>query len=420
MALRDLLHAIVNKSFEVSADAYAEELSDHERELGLHGDQSFSRKIRPKFFTGEPEALEPGSYILALSLNHKATTDSRAIAEVEALNSGPEQHFASCSNYFRGASIYPFYRNFEPVLRGMGVDAARLGADVFFMDALPFFSRRSRSHGADELRRLRGRFIDLNREAVKSVLTSVPPSAILINGKTAFAITSLWSDGAIDWKRHFLENETRAGACWVDLADAELFGVRVKLVRTNFLRSIYGPNSVEQRHELGQIIAHHHTVAARARPPKGQVAAQPRPNRQGYAGDQAEFLDLIGDLLHARTGQPAEDEDCHGRKVHIGDGYWLWVEAVTRRRGYPPAPEGLLLRVRVGADGEARRLRLGQIYAGLEAPENATLHAQHVGEAEQRWIETFWVHGGDMDEDLEIAEALVDWWLARVRGHGIG
>ena len=139
-------------------------------------------------------------------------------------------------------------------LKGMGYRLGRLGMDVFFMDALPFFSAQSRAVGVDELRGLGGKLVHLNSEAVRAVVTAVPPAAVHLNGSTAFSAAAAWGE-PVEWSRQELRNRTAAGSCQVGTARLKLFGVPLWAVRSNFLRTKKGPNSNEQLLELGTLLA---------------------------------------------------------------------------------------------------------------------------------------------------------------------
>lgn len=422
MNLAGQLLSVVSEAFAVSEQAYDLELSQHEHALGLAGEYRFTRTIPPKFFTGDPEALRDGRYLLVLSLNHKFVRPPwppLVASEIAALRGSPEQRFAVCSGYLHQRTIYSFFANFKPVVDGMGFDPNNLFDHVFFLDVLPFFSVRSAAHSERELSRLSGTLFELNRAAIEAVVTSVRPAAIHLNGRTAFSALGLWGQGSPSWSRRYLDHPTRAGACWLEHATVELCGQKLPAFRSNFLRTVYGPNSTEQRFELGQCIANPSLATARG-PAAGRVVAEPRRSSHGTPGDQAEFLALVQDLLRDKTGQEPRPENTHGHSIALGDQLRLWVEAVTRRRGYPPAPDGLLLRVRIGSDDVLQRRRLARVYREMAAsvPPGATLHAQDDGgHTQQRWIETFWIHDGDMDADLETADVLIDWWRSQLASH---
>ena len=254
MGLATKLRDIVDRSFTVSQLTYAAALSAHNAMLGLDGDLAFRPEVRPKFFTGNPDALLPGGYLLALSLNHKYAPGPGISGELDALNAGPAEHYVSCVNYFKRYRPYRFYTNFAPVLRGMGLKAPELGKHVFFMDALPFFSARSRPLTPADLRRMGGGLVELNREAIRAVVTEAPPAALFVNGRTAYSALEAWSDGPVKWRSHVLAGRTSVGPCTVEVAQVSLFGVTARAVRSNFLRSVYGPNSNEQCLELGELL----------------------------------------------------------------------------------------------------------------------------------------------------------------------
>jgi|SRR5712671_973436 len=254
MCLSAKLRDIITRAFEVSQEAYAAELTEHNAVLGLSGDFAFRSEVRPKFFTGNPDSLKPSSYLLVLSLNHKYKPGPGTNEELAALNVGPADHFMSCVNYFETDEPYVFYKRFKPVLEGMGFRPARLGMRVFFMDALPFFSSESRSLTPADLRKVGGPFAELNREAVRAVVTEVQPAALFINGKTAFSALETWGGGSVAWRDRVLANTTQVGTCKVEVSQVSLFGMSVRAVRSNFLRSVHGPNSNAQCQELGELL----------------------------------------------------------------------------------------------------------------------------------------------------------------------
>lgn len=412
------LRELVETAFRVTAEEYAAEVSRHNASLGLAGDFSFVTDVRPKFWTGDPVSIRPGAYVLVISLNHKFTRAPTVDAEVSDLNESSEAHYRACAEHFTRHRVYSFYRNFAPVLNEMGLG---LASHAFFMDALPFFSRRSRRLSAPEIRGCEGRLVELNREAVRCVVTSAPPALVYVNGTTAQSALESWGAADVDWRAHYLASATSAGQCRVDLARLHLFGVPIRAVRSNFLRSVYGPNSRDQLRELGALMATFDEAFERpARRRLGHLrVAEPRPTARDFDGDHDAFLRLTAALLQSRFGRLPKSEGGRGHSVALQAGIRLYVEAVTRNlAGYPIEPGELLMRVRVGADkDEDRRRALGQMFTAIRAeqPEGATFKAQDADADRPRWVETYWVHEGDMNADLELAETLVDWWLATLR-----
>jgi len=117
MSLADSLREIVKRAFQYSHAEYEAELATVNRRLGLSGELAFRSEVRPKFFTGDPEALVPGRYLLVLSLNHKYSRKPDVEQEYERLNQSATEHFESCAHYFETGS-FSFFTNFVPVLKG--------------------------------------------------------------------------------------------------------------------------------------------------------------------------------------------------------------------------------------------------------------------------------------------------------------
>lgn len=239
-------------------------------QLGYTGtNKAFVADVPPKFLTGNPAEVgaSPRGYLLIVSLNHRYVPDASGAvaADYSALRRNVTDHVASCLYYFHQPSnqIYSFFTKFEHVLAGFNAGIEQdfniytaLRKQTLFIDHLPYFSVKS----GDFPGALQQRAAVDNRRFIENLIRAMPPKAILLNGKAASRALDRNSGVPFGGVHRYSIEQSKAqsqvGSFRYRLGVLEVpGGLSIRVVGCNFVASIYGPNTSEQKRELGTILA---------------------------------------------------------------------------------------------------------------------------------------------------------------------
>lgn len=262
------LRAIVDEAFDLypttepdpkhywTSTAYGRALAEMNDAAGWCDDYAQVPAIRPKFFGGNPDAIEPGGYVLSASLNHKfdRMKIENGDEEVTCLNGDRDAHMAACAEYFQRWFHAPFFSaRAEVIATFLGhaqpppEPGAMLERHSFYIEAYPTWSPRSgapRTEPSGVLARLNKRVFD----AVKNC----PPGAILLAGganREFLGANVRWTE----WNQR--PNSTKRSIVGIAEVPMGPSGKRITAVRCNFLRIVNGPNSREEWREIGRALA---------------------------------------------------------------------------------------------------------------------------------------------------------------------
>jgi hypothetical protein len=263
-ALQDTVSATLQRW----PDEGESEVHSVNEQLGYVGtDYQFTADVPPKFITGNPEDVAGNRYLLVMSLNHRYVPAARGPGAEDycALRGSVESHLRTCLDYFRQPPplIYGFFTNLEQVLRGFDASGNAefdlyqvLRKQTLFIDHLPYFSIRSGDYPGI----LKQRAATDNRKFIETLLKELPPRAVLLSGKATGRAFDPHPDapfgGVKNYSEHQSKDRSRVGPFRYKVGSLEVAaGTTVRVVACNFVGSIYGPNTNDQKYELGTVLA---------------------------------------------------------------------------------------------------------------------------------------------------------------------
>lgn len=219
----------------------------------------------PKFFGGDPLALDE-NFVASVSLNHAVPTARDLTRELK-----DQQNELDCfeahRQYFRKA--YGYSRFFQPRGKVLHAYATAIGAvdvppaddwaainDRFALYLEVFPTRSVKFGAAPSCADLNERVFvcALNSIAHDVVLRLLQPRRILLAGKATW---NAWPDSGLSARGHDVGSSVRKSSvskCPVYRNDSpsSIYGTTVRIVRTNFLRTVSGPNSTDELERLGR------------------------------------------------------------------------------------------------------------------------------------------------------------------------
>ncbi len=208
--------------------------------------------LPPKFFGGDPALLHQ-DFVLAISLNHKTPKDSNSdeVTDFQTRDACLQAH----RHYFRQAYVYR--RFFAPRATVLSTYAAARKLSVpedwraineqysLYLEGYPTFSQNFREPRAPRDRLEDEVFVmALNRLAHKVVLGLLRPRAVLLAGRATWSL--LMSSNPIQVEPKCLGT--------LDHVALDPLAAPCAVLRCNFLRTVYGPNTTTELEELGRLL----------------------------------------------------------------------------------------------------------------------------------------------------------------------
>lgn len=260
-------------------DGYSSDLDRLNRAAGWDGEHSQTGEwhcaagrdflMPPKFFGGDPRSLDE-NFVASMSLNHAVLPSGNAAFKDELTEQqSAEAAFDAHCNYFSRSYAYaPFFRARAQVLRAFA--QARKLPDIppqadwqelnrryaFYLELFPTRSRRFRPLplGWDYHELRTASFVMALNAAVHDVVLRVlRPGSVLLAGKNTW---TAWPDDDLAPRGSDVGRLVRASArpcpVYMTYAWSALSTRHVRVVRTNFLRTVYGPNSDAELRKLGK------------------------------------------------------------------------------------------------------------------------------------------------------------------------
>jgi hypothetical protein len=221
--------------------------------------------MHPKFFGGDPRALDE-MFVASVSLNHAILEEETFAVELRDQQTR-EECFSAHRDYF--SRHYGYKKFFGPRGRVLHAYATQTGRRpvptledwralnrnfALYIEAFPTRSRkfqlppRAPSSATLDLEVF---VCALNAIAHDVVRRLLRPRRVLLAGRATWAA---WRDpGLVGQGTSVVLREGTKGKCPVfrQQAASSIYGAEVVVVRTNFLRSVYGPNSNEELTRLG-------------------------------------------------------------------------------------------------------------------------------------------------------------------------
>lgn len=228
----------------------------------------------PKFFGGNPLVLEE-CFVALMSLNHKELGRGNKMflsemADIQFRDNAFDAYKAyfdkkyAYSKFFmpRGRILHEYAKLLQqrnlPVIAEVGWRELNTRF-AFYIEALPTRSPKSGKCPDFETRRELNRRVfvcAINAIVHEIVAQLLRPSCVLLSGKATW---DLWPDaGLADYGRDVgLEVRPNGKACpvFMNSANSTVHGEQTLIVRCNFLRTVYGPNSRAELRQLGRIMA---------------------------------------------------------------------------------------------------------------------------------------------------------------------
>jgi hypothetical protein len=231
-------------------------------------DGSGGMLMAPKFFGGNPSVLaEP--FVASMSLNHAAgSPESQSFQNELADQQSASSAVAAHSEYFLRPYAYErFFSARARVLSGY-VEALQRhqaskvphwreinGEWSLYIEAFPTWSRKFRPPATGVCARdlQSSVFVcALNSLVHKVVLNLLQPRAVLLAGRATWGV---WPDPALSSEGHDVSATVRpvGRSCRVYVfCGASSLGHLTRVVRSNFLRTVFGPNSNDELDRLGR------------------------------------------------------------------------------------------------------------------------------------------------------------------------
>lgn len=222
----------------------------------------------PKFFGGDPLALEE-PFVASMSLNHAIlpATSAPFARELAEQQNHPDA-FEAHSRYF--SRPYAYRRFFKPRGEVLHAYAMKVGAGAlptasdwpalnrrfsFYIEAFPTRSGKFAEPPSSPGRALLDREVfvcAINSIVHDIVLRLLRPSRVLLAGKATWGA---WPElGLAEFGKNVGALVRSDGRCPVFRSSAPraIHGETTTIVRTNFLRTVYGPNSTLELQRLGR------------------------------------------------------------------------------------------------------------------------------------------------------------------------
>lgn len=223
----------------------------------------------PKFFGGDPLSLDE-NFVASMSLNHAILPSGNPGFKVELREqqSADATFNAHCNYFSRSYAYAPFFRARGQVLRAFA--QARELADLpsqtdwpelnrryaFYIELFPTRSRRFRPvsmasmyHGLTTTSFV----MALNTAVHDVVLRVLRPASVLLAGKNTW---TAWPDENLAPLGTDVRRLVRSRGCpcpvYMTTRWSVLSRKHVRVVRTNFLRTVFGPNSDAELQRLGR------------------------------------------------------------------------------------------------------------------------------------------------------------------------
>jgi hypothetical protein len=221
----------------------------------------------PKFFGGDPLALHE-CFVASMSLNHAVLPPtSKPFAEELAEQQNDADAFTAHSSYF--SKPYAYAKFFQPRGEVLHAYANNIGVQPvesrkswralnrqfsFYIEAFPTrsvrFARPPLAPARTELESTV--FVcAINSVVHDIVLRLLRPTRVLLAGQTSW---EMWPDSGADARGEDVGLLVRSnGKCRVfrNRAISAIHGGSMTVVRSNFLRTVYGPNSTAELRLLG-------------------------------------------------------------------------------------------------------------------------------------------------------------------------
>jgi hypothetical protein len=219
----------------------------------------------PKFFGGNPTKLAE-TFILAFSLNHAMPDNSDYIAELREFQ-GRESCLRAHRDYFQRPWAYErFFRNgrmptLQAYARARG-ESVRPGdwrwmneRYSLYLERCPTLSPKFQDARTGYLRLEEDVFeMRLNRLAHRAVFGLLRPQVVLLAGRDTWGIVPRHPGQEEDVSAQVRPDQALRCPVFVDHIGLEP-GAAPGIVRCNFLVTVYGPNSIEERVALGEVMA---------------------------------------------------------------------------------------------------------------------------------------------------------------------
>jgi hypothetical protein len=276
-SIRELIERTIVDSIE-NHSVYEKEIQELNEVLKLKTDspRQLQPTLPPKYITGDPDEVHPGEYMLVVSLNHHYNKSKSALREYANLFK-KESHISVTLDYFKqkNLKLAKFFKRLVPVIRVFAKKTNKTLEDIYllrtmslFVEYIPLFSQRFKLKVSDQNIFSGYNVIKKNIELQKLLLKKHPPAAMLFNGKATHLIAEkmLTDCGLVRLGQEealLLAATTRAKAnkgkviVWRSKwgkSDSDKNNIIV--VRSNFVGSQRNaPNSIEQREELGRLLA---------------------------------------------------------------------------------------------------------------------------------------------------------------------
>lgn len=248
---------VANEIRSIIAEAFLQPLEEYKTEIrqaALESRIAFA-PLRPVFVLGTPEEAVVRRYILFLGLNPKLDKKRTGnTAHYAKINASPNDNATVTLDYFTSVQkLHSYFNKRAHVVRSfaecLGVRQLDNNRDLLrrfaiFCEFVPYHSEKTDG----DLRKLTKLTNVVRAKRVLSALIATyPPAAILLDGKQTEQCLN--SEGPRE--EYTLSAVTKCGPCRV----ARFTYTGIPVTHCRFIGSRGGVNSVEQRVELGRLLA---------------------------------------------------------------------------------------------------------------------------------------------------------------------
>ncbi len=248
--VKETMYSVIDKTFEqynCNRNEFINEINSINNKLSLKGANAFCDKVINNYFAVNIDALSEQNYVLIFSLNNKyyighekrhSRLENRTHYETDLVK------------IFEEDKIYKFFTRFKSVLQSFSgddySDAKKLiNNHAFFIEHLPYWSTNTPRIDNKDIDWDNWLGAKLSKELFHSIIEYMPPKAIILNGKNTHNV--LDSDpifNGIDFEKDNIHGKEIYVSTYNNM----------KIVKCNFVGTVYGPNSNVEKESLGKLL----------------------------------------------------------------------------------------------------------------------------------------------------------------------